>query len=302
MRRLFEHKTAVFLIIATIVLAVVIGAFSAANREKSAVENIGGSAAASAQGAVSGTGGFIGGIFDYFGSVKKLKEENDRLKSENINLQKQLRDTEGLQKENGELRAMLDLKKKETRVEMVAASVSAKNPSNWYSSFTINRGANDGIKKNQAVVNSNRELVGQILSVGDTFAEVITILDSQSSIGAEIARSKGIGIVEGDANLRYSGYCRLSYIARDTDIQTGDFVETSGLGGIFPKGLLIGTVTEVYEENATMSKAATIEPLAEIERLNEVFVITDYTETDLSVDISTDDEEETEQDDDEDEE
>lgn len=165
---------------------------------------------------------------------------------------------------------------------MLAASVASKDPSNWYSTFTINRGSKDGVEKNQAVVNSNRELVGQISRTGDNWAEVITILDSQSAIGATIKRSKEIGIVEGDASLRYSGKCRLGYIARDTDIQTGDFIETSGLGGIFPKGLLIGTVTEIYDENATMSKAAIIEPLADIAKLNEVFVVTDYDEVDLS--------------------
>lgn len=276
MRRIFEHKTAVFLIVATILLAVVIGVFSSNNLGSSV------SALTPAQGAVSESGSFFGGIFDYFGSIKKLRVENEQLKCENTNLQRQIRETEGLKSENDELRAMLDLKKKETRVDMVAASVSAKDPSNWYSTFTINRGAKDGVEKNQAVVDSNRQLVGQISSVGESSAEVITILDSQSSIGAEVTRSKEIAIIEGDASLRYSGLCRLGYISRDTDIQIDDFVQTSGLGGIFPKGLLIGKVVDVYDKNSTMSREATIEPLADIARINEVFVITDYSETDLS--------------------
>ena len=234
MRRLFDNKPVIFLIAATVVLAIIIGIFASRDRDASFVEGVGGAAVTPVQGAVSEAGGFLGGIFGYFGNVKSLRAENEKLKGENTNLQKQIRDMEGLEEENKELRKMLDLRKKQTKVDLLAASVASKDPSNWYSTFTINRGSKDGVEKNQAVVNSNRELVGQISRTGDNWAEVITILDSQSAIGATIKRSKEIGIVEGDASLRYSGKCRLGYIARDTDIQTGDFIETSGLGGIFP--------------------------------------------------------------------
>ena len=198
----------------------------------------------------------------------------------------------GLDDENKELRKMLKLYESQTKIDMLAASVSAKDPSNWYSTFIINRGSDDGVKLNQPVVDSNRMLVGQISRVGSDWAEVITILDPQSSVGALIKRSKEIGIIDGNSELRYEGKCRLGYIARDTDIKQGDFVETSGLGGVFPKGLIIGMVTEVYDENATMSKAATIEPLADIKKINEVFVVTAYTEEDLSEEYyDTDDDE-----------
>lgn len=282
MRRLFEHKSILFLIIATVLVAVIIGVFGKINREVSFIESVGGNIVSPIQGAVSETGGFFANIGSYFGSVKALYAENERLKNENTNLQKQISDMKGLNDENEELRRMLKLSEKETRIDMVAASVVSKDPTNWFSTFTINRGADDGVEVNQPIVNSNRELVGQISRVGSDWAEVITILDPQSSVGAMIKRSKEIGIIEGNSALRYEGKCRLGYIARDTDIKQGDFVETSGLGGIFPKGLVIGVITEVYDENATMSKAAIVEPVTDIAKLNEVFVITDYTETDLS--------------------
>lgn len=295
MRRFFVNKFVVFIVAATIVLAIIIGIFASRDRDASLIEQAGGAVAVPVQNAASETGGFFGGIFGYFGNVKSLKAENEKLKSENSNLQKQIKDMEGVEKENAELRKMLDLRKKQTKIDLLAASVAAKDPSNWYSVLTINRGSKDGVQKNQAVVNSNRELVGQISQVGDNWAEVITILDSKSSIGALINRSKVLGIAEGNGELRYSGKCRLGYISRDADIQTGDFVETSGLGGIFPKGLLIGTVIEVYDENSTMSRAATIQPLADISKLNEVFVVTGYDEVDLSE--STDKDKKTDSDD-----
>lgn len=289
MRRLSGHKNIVYFVAVTVVLVIVIGCFASCDSGNTPIENAGGAVSVPMQSAVSESSSWIGGIFEYFGSVKKLKSENEQLKNENTNLQKQIRDMEGLSSENGKLRQMLNLKNEQTSIEMMAASVSAKDPSNWFAGFTINRGEKDGIKKNQAVVNANRELIGQILEVSSNFAEVITILDSDSSIGAEIKRSSEIGIIEGDANLRYSGMCRLGYIPRDTDIRPGDFVETSGLGGVFPKGLLIGTVVEIYDENSTMSKAATIEPLADISKVNEVFVITSYNTADVTEDIGGED-------------
>jgi len=295
-RRLFKHKIIVFLIIATIVALVIIGLFSKSDRGTSFVERGGGDVLTPVQSAATSTGGFFANIGNYFGSVKTLREENERLKNENVDLQKQILDMRGLESENTELRKMLDLLKKETRIDMIAASVSAKDPSNWVSSFKINRGENHGIEKNQPVVNSNRELVGQVSRVGDNWAEVITILDPQSSVGVMVERSKEIGILEGSSDLLWEGKCRLGYISRDTDIKHGDFIETSGLGGIFPKGLVIGMVTEVYDENATMSKAATIAPISNIGKLNEVFVITDYTETDLSESQLLQDEDEEDED------
>ncbi len=301
MRRLFKKKLVVFIVIATVVALITIGIFSAANRRTSLAENVGGTVTVPGQSAVSGVGGWFKGIFGYFGDVKALKEATETLKNENTALQKQINDMQGLSKENDQLKRMLDLKEKSTNISMVAATVGAKDPSNWYSSFTINIGKNDGVEKNQPVVDSNRYLIGQISEVGENWAKVITILDPQSSIGGYIRRSKEIGIVEGNSELRYDKLCRLSYIARDTDIQKGDFVETSGLGGIFPRGLIIGTVSDIYDDNATMSRIANIKPLADIAKVSNVFVVTDYTESDLAIEDTGSDDEESNDDEDEDE-
>lgn len=294
MRRFFENKPLIFLIAATIAAIIIIGVFSSVNRDASIAENAGGTVITPAHGAVSGIGRWFSGITSYFGNVKSLRSENESLKSENNSLQKKISDMQGLQKENDKLRKMLELQEKSVDISILAAIVSAKDPSNWYSSFTINKGDRDGVKKNQPIVDADRNLVGQISEVGENWAKVITILDPQSSVGVMIKRSKEIGILEGDSNLRYESKCRLGYIARDTDVQNGDFLETSGLGGIFPRGLVIGRVVEIYDENATMSKAATVEPLASIGKLNEVFVVTSYKEADLSTSDTYENDSETE--------
>ncbi len=282
MRFIKEHKLAVFIIAATLAAAITIGVLGAKSGSASPAERAGGDVVSVPQGIVSKVGGFFGGLTGYFGNVKSLKNENEALKNENTNLQKQIKDMQGLEDENTELRQMLKLQKGQTDINMTAASVAAKDPSDWYATLTIDKGSRDGIKENQPVVNSNRELIGQISRVGDNWAEVITIVDPQSSVGALIKRSKAIGIIEGNSELRYDGKCRFGYISRDTDIQEGDYIETSGLGGIYPKGLIIGTVESIYEDNSTMSKAATVKPCANIARTNEVFVIISYKQADLS--------------------
>ena len=280
MRNFREHKTAVFLIAATLAVAILIGVFAAFSaRDRAGVaENLVGAAAEPGQTVASGVGGWLQGLFSYFGSVKALRAENEALKQENVALDKQVRDTEGLTQENQELRAMLNLMKTESKLDLVAAQVIAKEPSNWYSSFTINKGSNDGILKNQPVLTANKELIGQVYKVGSNWAEIITILDPDSGVGSMIERSKDLGVVEGDTALLQQGLCRLGYLARDTDIKIGDYIETSGMGGVYPKGLLIGTVLEIGEDHTNMSKYATVQPSVSIGKLSQVCVLTGFTE------------------------
>lgn len=282
LKRLTEHKLAVFLIVATIVGIVFIASYGASKRSASTAERIGGDAASVPQGFISSIGNFFGGITDWFGSNKQLKEENARLKSENDMLQKQINDSKGMQDENDELRQMLGLKKSQTDLTLIAASVSAKDPSGWYSSFTIDKGSNDGIAEEQPVVNANRELIGRIGRVGDNWAEVVTIIDPQASVGGMVKRSKAIGIIEGDSELRYENKCRFGYLSRDTDIVTGDYVETSGQGGIYPRGLIIGIIDEVKDDSSTMSRTATVKLCADPSKVNDVFIISGFKTSDLS--------------------
>lgn len=282
LKKLTEHKLAVFLIAATAVGIICLAVFGAGRRSASAAERIAGDAASVPQGFVSSVGSFFGSISDYFGSVKSLREENERLKTENNNLQKQINDSKGLQSENDELKKMLGLKRTQTDLNMIAAAVGAKDPTNWYASFTIDKGKNDGIAEDQPVVNSNRELVGRIGRVGDNWAEVVSVIDPQVSLGGTVKRSNAVGVVEGDAELRYENKCRFGYLSRDTDITSGDYIETSGLGGIYPKGLIIGVVEDVYDDSTTMSRAATVKVCADFSKLNEVFVVVSYKTADLS--------------------
>ncbi len=280
MRNLFEHKTAVFIIAATVVAAIIIGIFGAlASGDKATVaENTANAAASGGQSGMSALGNLFSGLFDGFGDTKALREENERLKFENMELDKRLRDAEILEDENAELREMLELQETEAKLDLEAVKVISKDPSNYYSTFVINKGSDDGIEKNQPVITAQKAVIGQVYKVGSDWAEIITVIDPESGVGAMVERTGDMGVVEGDASLRLKGQCKLGYLSRDAEIQPNDYLETSGMGGVYPKGLLIGKVIEVKEDNATMSKYAMVEPIADIERLNQVFVLKSYVE------------------------
>lgn len=280
MKRFIESRPIVSLIAAILVIAVVIGIFAAMSGRDSATFAEGTVQTLSEPGkkATTGVGGWFSSLFSRFESLDKLREENRILKQENIELDKKIRDNSGLEEENYELRKMLDLVEKEPSLELKAVRIVAKNPSNWYSTITINKGERDGIKKNQPIITANKELVGQVYKVGSDWAEIITILDVESGVGSMVERSGDIGITEGDASLKFKGYCKLGYLSRMTDIKEGDYVETSGLGGIYPKGLLIGKVVNVVEDNISMTKQAMVEPIVDFGSLNEVFVLMNYVE------------------------
>lgn len=291
MRNFFEdHKGLVLLIAATLIIAVTIGIFAAlADGEKASLaENAVEGVATPGQSAVSGTGNWFSNLFRYFGSLKALRTENEALKQANVALDKRLRDAQGLELENAELRKMLDLQKTEPQLDLIAAAVIAKDPSNWYGTFTINRGTDHGLKEGQAILTAEKALVGKISRVGSDWAEVVTVLDSECAVGALIERSKDVGVLEGDSSLRFQSRCRLGYLSRDADIQNGDYIETSGMGGVYPKGLLIGKILEIKEDNTNMSKYAIVEPVVNFSKLNQVFVLLNAVEVIKRMDIDLD--------------
>ena len=136
----------------------------------------------------------------YFGDVDALKTENEALRDENAQLEKQLRDLDRLEEENRRLVEMLDLKDTHTEFTLTAARVIAKDPSNWYSTFTIDKGTADGLQIKQPVITAQENLVGQITRIGSNWAEVTTVLDPANAVGSAVQRSRDIGIVEGDGD------------------------------------------------------------------------------------------------------
>ena len=119
-------------------------------------------------------------------------------------------------------------------------------------------------------------LIGHITEVGSTWSKAEILTESSSAVGAYIERSGTLGVVEGTYELRTEGLCRMVYIEADADIRVGDKVLSSGIGEVYPRGLLIGKVTEVSRDERTRTLVATVEPAADLGSISKVMIITEY--------------------------
>ncbi|MEG1932313.1 MAG: rod shape-determining protein MreC, partial [Pygmaiobacter sp.] len=146
-----------------------------------------------------------------------------------------------------------------------------------YYSFTIDKGMRHGVEVKDCVI-SGEGIVGRVIEVGPNYAKVSTILDPSVSVGAIVSRTRDNGLIGGNAKLAMDKKCAMTLLARDTLAAKGDKITTTGLGGIFPKGLLVGTVEEILPETSGTSMYAVIEPITNIESIKMVMVITDFDE------------------------
>ncbi|MFC1704144.1 rod shape-determining protein MreC [Candidatus Omnitrophota bacterium] len=201
-----------------------------------------------------------------FASYKKTLEENSDLKAEVAVLQSQIVSFEEALKENKRLKKLLSFKN-QASFQTVAASVIGRDPSNWNSNLLLDSGKNNGISKD-AIVIAEGGLVGKIVEVGNSTSRVLLINDTNLNVAAVIQRNRDEGIVSGTLGRQ----CRMSYLSPSSDVQSGDFVITSGLGGVFPKGILIGKVLDVFEDSSRLMRSCTIEPSVNLFRLEEVLV------------------------------
>ncbi len=206
-----------------------------------------------------------GEIFTVYGENQELKSELDNYRQNNIDM------TE-IMAENDRLRAMLDYKKTATQFDFVTAMVIARDPGTWTSVIIVNKGTNDGITKDMPVV-TPQGLVGNVVQAYATSAKIQLILDPRSAVGALNQRSESrvAGIVEGSGTNHNAP--RLLNLARDADIVAGDTVVTSGFGGIYPKGLVVGEVLDVVNDEGGLLKYAVLKPAVDFDKLEEVFIL-----------------------------
>lgn len=194
-----------------------------------------------------------------------LRAENEEIRQNNLNVSE-------VMAENIRLRSMLAYKNEAKQFDFVTAAVVGRDLGTWNSTIVINRGTADGITKDMPVV-TTQGLVGSVVNAYTHVAKVQLILDSRSAVGALVQRpeSRVFAIVEGSSSTPLIP--RMVNIARDADIIKSDKLITSGFGGIYPKGLYIGEVVDVVNEEGGLLKYASIKTAVDFDRLEEVLVI-----------------------------
>lgn len=207
---------------------------------------------------------------DIFNSGKNARE-NEALREEKLLLEKELRMVEGYKAENEALRSLLDLKETRTEFKSVAANIIGKDIDERKSIITIDKGTKDGVNKNSVVL-VPEGLVGVVFEAGYNYAKVKTLFDEDASVSAICLRSGDMGIVESATFDPKSGKCSLNYLDRSAKTVVGDIIETSGTGGIYPRGIVIGKITEIKEDSRNLTLSAIIETEIKINSLDNVLV------------------------------
>ena len=228
-------------------------------------------------------------FFSYISEMKNISEENEKLKSELATLKKESRNQEEYKKENTRLKKLLELTDELDVFETVAAKVVAYEPENWFYTLMINKGTNKGIDVSDVVI-TDLGLVGKVTEVGTNWARISTVLDSGNAIGVKLTRTGDVGVAEGDSELSKKRKFKLNYISKQTSVINGDLLETSGLGGIYPPGISVGSIEEIKFDNTGEILKAVIAPSVDFENLYEVLVVTDWDMAVFEEELSSEDE------------
>jgi rod shape-determining protein MreC len=265
---MFSKKTVViigvfFLIIANILILSIIG-------QRYPTSGPGGftiSLLAPFQEAIASSSRFLKGIWRHYFTLIQVSEENDQLK-------KQLNRAEEMKNEwvearlaNDRLRRLMGMGKEFTQ-QVVYAEVIGRDPTAWFKTIIIDKGAKDNVAVGMPVV-VPEGIVGQIVDVSGHYAKVLLIVDQNSAVDALVQRTRARGLIKGE----FADQCRLEYVLRKEDVRMGDVIVTSGLDDVFPKGLRIGAIDDISGAPNEMFYTITIAPFVDFEKLEDLLIL-----------------------------
>ncbi|MCH1978250.1 rod shape-determining protein MreC [Lawsonibacter sp. OA9] len=269
----FSIKTKHWIIIMTIVCIGLIALAATSRFSFAPIQQGAGYVISPFQKGINGAGTWLRDQTSGFMNAKKLKNENealqekvDKLTEENSNL---LQDQEELER----LRQLYTLDKEYSEYEKVAAQVISKDPGNWYNTFVINRGSDDGIQVDMNVL-ANGGLAGIVTEVGKDWATVRSIIDDSSNVSAMVATTSDDCIVTGNLLLMDEG--KLNFIQltdKEDKVQVGDRIVTSNISDKFLKGILIGYIDEINNDTNNLTKNGYLIPVVDFAHIHEVLVI-----------------------------
>ena len=210
---------------------------------------------------------FIRDIWRHYFFMVNVSKENDTYQKE---LNKAFEDNiqlKELKLSNSRLRNLLNFEKTITD-RVLSAEVIGKDPSPWFKTVIIDKGKYDGVETGMAVV-VPKGIAGQVTDVSSNYSKVLLIIDHNSAVDALVQNDRARGIIKGGSE----GQCSFKYVLRKHDIETGDTVVSSGLDGVFPKGLAVGYVSKVIKPKSGIFQEVTVTPYVDFEKLEEVLIV-----------------------------
>ncbi len=267
-----ERKGGVIGIIVTTVILILLVIFTNTDSEKvSIIENIANNIVMPIENGLTYLKNKINNNDKFFENIEELKTENKSLKEKNSELEQQLREFEIIKNENAQLKEQLNLAEKYAQFTTVPGTIISRDISNYSKTLVINIGSDNGVQEKMTVI-ADEGLVGYVVSTTNKTAKIQTIIDSASATSCLASSTRDTMICKG--TIQNKPMLSASNIATDARIIQGDRVETSGLGGIYVKGIHVGTIKKVNEGSNKTDSYATIQTAVDFEKLETVLVIT----------------------------
>ena len=273
----FLKQHGLWVLFAAAVLSVALAVMSVLSANSSPLENLTGILVSPFRAGYTAIATWFNDLQNYYKDTTDLQAENAAMRQQIAKDAETIREAEAAVEENKLLHKLLDLTQKRRDLsDIEAAMITEHAVSNWTSSLTLNKGTSLGIEVGDCVIDECGNLVGLIDKAGTNWSTVLTLVDTDTSLGAQVFRTKDLGVAQGDFSMMRENRLRLDYIPSDCRLLAGDLVVTSGLNGYLPSGLVIGSVEEVQMDDSGASSYAILAPEADFDSLTEVFVIKSF--------------------------
>ena len=273
----FLKQHGLWVLFAAAVLSVALAVMSVLSANSSPLENLTGIVVSPFRAGYTAIANWFNDLQNYYKDTTDLQTEIAALRRQIAKNEETIREAEAAVEENKRLHELLNLTQKRRDLsDLEAAMVTEHAVSNWASSLTLNKGTSLGIEVGDCVIDECGNLVGIIDQAGTNWSTVLTLVDTDTSLGAQVFRTKDLGVAQGDFALMRENRLRMDYLPADCRLLAGDIVETSGLLGNYPSGLVIGSVEEVQVDDSGASSYAILAPEANFDALTEVFVIKSF--------------------------
>ena len=274
----FLREHGLWVLFASAVIAVALAVMSVLSYTSSPLVNAANTIAAPFRAAYTAVATWFNDKQNYYKDTTALESENAALRRQLAEMEDAVRQAEADSAENARLRELLNLREQRRDItsDMEAAYITEHTVTNWTSSLTLNKGTAHGVENGDCVIDETGALVGIISEVGYNWSTLLTLVDTDTSLGAKVFRTDDLGVVQGDFTLMGGNRLRLDYLPADCQLLGGDLVVTSGLGGYYPSDLVIGSVVEVQMDDSGAASYAILEPKVDFDSLTEVFIIKSF--------------------------
>ncbi|WP_346934910.1 rod shape-determining protein MreC [Clostridium sp.] len=270
--KIFKNKLAVIVILLSVCFLGLIG-YSVQKDKMFMVENGVGSAINSVQGVVYKVGSKIKSSFNLVLNLGDIKSENEELKKENEKLKFNATQNELLRKDNDKLRKQLHFDDLKEQYNYLGVDIVGLAGNNFLDGYVVNKGEKDGIEKGMIAI-EGESLVGQVTSVGSNWSIVQSLCNENMAVAGYVSSTgESNGIVKGYKGNDDKFLTEITGLSMDSKIKEGDIITTSGLGDIYPKGIKIGEVLEVYEDRAKVVKRAIVKPSVDFNKVEQLVII-----------------------------